>query len=510
MIKFIDGTIITMQKENDLAQAFVIDKDRIIAVGTNKEINKNFIDIPTVNLKGKTVLPGFNDSHMHLLGLGMNLNQLDLSDTTSIEEIKARASEYSKTHEIVYGRGWNQDYFKESRLLTKEDLDEVSKTIPVILTRICGHLLVANSAAMKLSGTYKENGVFKESEMEKVKSILPKVNKKDIKKYLEDATDELLKNGITSVQSDDLSAVSEDEHKLVFETFEDMHLDIRVYEQSNFAKYENYLKNIPNYLQDKEKNSFFRYGPIKILGDGSLGARTAKLIEPYNDSTEAKGILNFSQYELNNIVNLCHEKEIDVAIHSIGDQMLKSALESLDGKKARHSIVHCQVTNKSLLVELAKQNPVLHIQPVFLNYDMHIAESRLGKERVKYSYNYKTLENLGLTIAFGTDSPVEPVNPFFGIYNAITRKDRSGFPENGWYPSESLSLHNAIKHYTVDSAYASYDESRKGMIKKNFLADFIILNQNPFTIAPESLLKIKVLKTFVGGVLRYEYSDKNN
>ncbi len=141
---------------------------------------------------------------------------------------------------------------------------------------------------------------------------------------------------------------------------------------------------------------------------------------------------------------------------------------------------------------------------------MHIAESRLGKERVKYSYNYKTLENLGLTIAFGTDSPVEPVNPFFGIYNAITRKDRSGFPENGWHPNESLSLYNAIKHYTVDSAYASYDESRKGMIKKNFLADFIILNQNPFTIAPESLLKIKVLKTFVGGILRYEYSDKNN
>ncbi|MEA3422932.1 MAG: amidohydrolase [Bacillota bacterium] len=509
MLKFINGNIITMQTESDIVEAFVIDKDRIIAVGTNKEINEIFIDMPTVNLKGKTVLPGFNDSHMHMLGLGMNLNQLDLSDTTSIEEIKARASEYSKTHEIVYGRGWNQDHFEENRLLTKEDLDEVSKTKPVILTRICGHLLVANSAAMKLSNTYNENGIFKESEMEKVKSILPKVNKKDIQKYLEDASDELLKNGITSVQSDDLSAVNEDQHKLVFETFEDMNLNIRVYEQSNFAAYDNYMKYIPNYRQDKEKNSFFRYGPIKILGDGSLGARTAKLTEPYHDSKDSVGILNFSQDELNNIVSLSHERKIDVAIHSIGDQMLKNALESLNGKKARHSIVHCQVTSKPLLKELARQNPVLHIQPVFLNYDMHIAENRLGKERVKYSYNYKTLENLGLTIAFGTDSPVEPVNPFFGIYSSTTRKDRQGFPKNGWRPDESISLYNAIKHYTVDSAYASYDESRKGMIENNFLADFIILDQNPFTIAPENLLNMKVLKTFVGGVLRYEYSDKN-
>ena len=504
---FKNANIITLHSENERFDSLVVESGKFIYVGNFSEAISRYPHSEVIDCKGQTILPGFNDSHMHLLGLGMGLNQLDLSEITSIEEMQSKILDYSKDRPFIYGRGWNQDNLAERRMPTRDDLDCLNLFIPIILVRACGHILVSNTIAMQEADIYKEDGIFREKEMDSIRSILPEPTKEDLKKYIEDASNELLKYGVTSIQTDDLSAVNESAFDLVIQTFQEMDHVIRIYEQTNFNSFTTFMKRIPNYKQDRQSENLFRFGPIKILGDGSLGAHTAKLIEPYSDQPDLPGILNFSKEELQDIVSLCHRYDLDVAIHAIGDQMLENALDAIGNSGKRDSIVHSQITNEPLLQKIKKTNVILHIQPVFLNYDMHIAESRLGENRIKYAYNYKTLSELDVPIAFGTDSPVEPVNPFFGIYSSVTRKDRNGYPADGWYPEESLTLYQALKFYTSGSAYASYDENNKGRIIEGQLADFLLIEHDPFKTTPKDWLKIKVSSTYVGGVKQYE--DKN-
>ncbi len=501
---FKNANIITLQPNNERCESLVVESGRFIYVGNFSEASNRYPHSEVIDCKGQTILPGFNDSHMHLLGLGMNLNQLDLSEITSITEMRSKILTYSKERPFVYGRGWNQDNLAETRMPTRDDLDSLNLPIPIVLVRACGHILVSNTIAMQQADHFKKDGIFRESEMNSIRSILPKATKEDLEKYIKDASKELLKFGVTSVQTDDLSAVSESEFDLVLQTFQEMDHIIRIYEQSNFNSYSTFMQRVPAYRQDRESEKMFRFGPIKILGDGSLGAHTAKLIEPYSDQPHLPGILNFSKDELNDIVSLCHRYNLDVAIHAIGDQMLENALDVIGDSGIRDSIVHSQITNESLLKKIKKLNVILHIQPVFLNYDMHIAERRLGENRIKYAYNYKTLSNMNVPIAFGTDSPVEPVNPFYGIYSSVTRKDRKGNPADGWFPEESLTLLQALNFYTSGSAYASYDEKIKGRIVEGQLADFIIIDRDPFETIPKNWLDIEVASTYVGGIKRYE------
>lgn len=501
---FRNANIITLNSENERFESLVVENGKFIYIGDFSEAISRFPHSEVIDCQGQTILPGFNDSHMHLLGLGMSLNQLDLSDITSIEEMQSKILHYSKDKPFIYGRGWNQDNLAEKRMPTSDDLDCLNLFVPIILVRACGHILVSNTIAMQEADIFKEDGIFRESEMDAIRSIIPEPTKEDLKKYIADASDELLKYGVTSVQTDDLSAVNESAFDLVIQTLQEMDHVIRIYEQSNFNRYDTFMKRIPEYHQDRHSDKLFRFGPIKILGDGSLGAHTAKLIEPYSDHPDLPGILNFSKDELHDIVSLCHQYELDVAIHAIGDQMLENALDAIGESGIRDSIVHSQITSESLLQKIKEMNVILHIQPVFLNYDMHIAESRLGENRIKFAYNYKTLSELDVPIAFGTDSPVEPVNPFFGIYSSVTRKDRKGYPSDGWYPEESLTLYQALSFYTSGSAYASYDENKKGKIVEGQLADFLLIDNDPFEIMPEDWLKIKISRTYVGGVQRYE------
>lgn len=501
--------IYTLQSEGQIEKTAVVDQGRFIFVGNEDIARIKFPTAEIVDCTGMTMLPGFNDSHMHLLGYGMTLSQLNLSQTTSISDMQTQIIDFSNSHDIVFGRGWNQDYLEEGRMPTKQDLDETNISNPIILIRACGHILCCNSQAMKLAGIYHEDGLFREHEMDHIKAILPRYTPESIKKHLSDAEKMLLSYGITSVQSDDLSAVTESDQDMVLSAMREMHHQIRVYEQTNYNSYENFIHHIPDYIQDKHSQEMFRMGPIKLLGDGSLGAHTAKLKMPYADCPQKPGLLNFTENELAHIASLCEKHQLDMAIHAIGDQMVEHALNMTKGSKMRHSIVHCQITSPELLEDIIRENLLLHIQPVFLHYDMHIAEERIGPDRIRYAYNYRTLSESGIPIGFGTDCPVEPPNPFFGIYSAVTRKDRSGYPEEGWYPNEALSLYQALVHYTNGSAYGSYDEEHLGKIQSGYIADFILLEKDPFTIQPEEWLELKILKTFVGGELKYENQNRN-
>jgi hypothetical protein len=496
--------IYTLQSEGHIEEAAVVDQGRFVFVGNETTAREQYPSAEIIDCKDMVMLPGFNDSHMHLLGYSMTLSQLDLSQTTSIAKIQSEIITFSQSHDFIFGRGWNQDYLIDKHMPTRQDLDKTGLDKPIILIRACGHILCCNSAAMKQAGVYHEDGLFREHEMDQIKAILPRYTLESLKKHLEDAEKMLLSYGVTSVQTDDLSAVTESDHDLVLCAMQEMNHLIRVYEQTNYNSYGNFIRHIPDYIQDKHSSSMFRMGPIKLLGDGSLGAHTAKLQNPYSDCPEMPGLLNFTESELTHIASLCEKHGLDMAIHAIGDQMVKYALDMTRGSKLRHSIVHCQITSPAILETIIKENILLHIQPIFLHYDMHIAEERLGPERVKYAYNYRTLTDSGIPIAFGTDCPVEPPNPFFGIYSAVTRKDRTGYPKTGWYPDEALSLDQALVHYTSGSAYGSYDEDHLGKIKEGYTADFILLEKDPFTLQPEEWLKLKVKKSFVGGELRYE------
>lgn len=504
---FENATIRTLQAEGHLAEAAVVDKGRFTFVGDCETARRLHPKAEVVDCKGQTLLPGFNDSHMHLLGYGMLLDQLDLSNASSIQEIQTAVRTFSPERPIVFGRGWNQDYLVESRMPCRADLDEASPDRPVILVRSCGHILCCNSAAMREAGVTSDDGLFREHEMDKIKAILPGMTAQALRRYVSEAEASLLSFGVTSVQSDDLSAVTADDYDLVLETLSHMTHQIRVTEQTNFGTLEEFMSRIPGYRQTQEGNAFFRLGPIKVLGDGSLGAHTAKLRGGYTDKPSEKGLLNFTRDELMRIAEICEDHGLDLAVHAIGDEMVGLALDMVSNPSFRHSIVHCQVTAPDLIKRLADQQPLLHLQPVFLHYDMHIAKDRLGPERLPYAYNYRSLLEAGIPIAFGTDCPVEPPNPFYGIYSAVTRKDRSGAPPGGWMPSEALSLHQCLSCYTIGSAYGSHDEDRLGQIRPGFLADFILLDRDPFSLTPEEWLSLEVTRTYVGGELRYERQD---
>ncbi|OPL09660.1 MAG: hypothetical protein AVO33_06525 [delta proteobacterium ML8_F1] len=506
MLLFVNGTIHTMDPLNPHPEALLAHNGRILDLGSLRHIQEKHPGATLVDMKGKTLLPGFNDSHLHLLGIGMRLNQIDLSSVESIEALKEKLLRHQGDGDILVGYGWNQEHFKEGRMPSSHDLDATGILKPIIIHRTCVHMLVANTLAMEKAGVFEPSGLFKESGMNPLKDLVPPPDEKALAGYILSAAKVLLSHGVTSVQSDDLFMVDTSLHQLVFDVYETLErenrLPLRVYEQTNFKQYEDYLKNIPDYRQDRTSDRRFKRGPVKILGDGSLGGRTARLKEPYSDDTGTRGLLNFSPEAVRHLFQLCDEHQLDVAVHAIGDEMLQIALEALEPLKhaaCRHSIIHCQVTDTETLAALDRLKPVLHIQPGFLNGDIHMAPSRLGPKRLRTAYNYKTLENLDLVIAFGTDAPVESTNPFLGIYHAVTRKDLKGFPQDGWLPGQTLSLYDAIKHYTVDGAYASYDENKKGALKAGYYADFILVDRDPFTVAKDDLKDLRVLETFVGG-----------
>ena len=261
---------------------------------------------------------------------------------------------------------------------------------------------------------------------------------------------------------------------------------------------------------DKDVAPYFKLGPVKILADGSLGGRTAFMKEDYFDDPGNKGIPIYGKEEFDAIVELCHEKDRPVAIHAIGDAIMQWCLDAIKRVQKenpkpdlRHGIIHCQITDEAQLKEFKANNVVAYIQPIFIHADWGVVAARVGKAKAHTSYAFKTLKDLGVYIPFGTDCPVEGFDPFKNLYCAVTRKDLSGQPEEGYNPHEALSIHESVYAYTVDSAYASYEEDVKGMLKVGMYADIAVLTKNIFEIKPEEMLKAEVAMTVFDGKIIY-------
>lgn len=506
---------------NSKGNAFVEDEGKIIFIGNNEEAlqySGEYID-----LDHKYVYPGFNDSHMHLVNYGQFLSRVSLVEhTSSLKDMLDELKKNLKKDKWLIGRGWNHDYFKDvSRFPTKEDLDSISKDEPIVITRTCGHVLVANSKAIELAhidnvevegGAYNlETGLFEENATYLINDIIPKPTIEDIKDYVLIAQKKLHSYGITSVQSDDLlSATSNYKDALTaLEQLRDENkLTVRIYEQAQFLNLTDLKEFVESGYNTGMGNEFFKIGPLKMLGDGSLGARTALLSKPYYDDSSKTGIPVYTKEELNAMFEYAHSHDMQIAIHAIGDGILDWILEAYENilskypkTNHRHGVVHCQITRDDQLEKFKEYSLHAYVQPVFIDYDNHIVESRVDPQTAKTSYNFKTLNDY-TTMSSGSDCPVEYPDVLKGIQLAMTRTSLDG--TGPYLLEQALTVNEAIDSFTKQASYASFEENIKGEIKEGMLCDFVVLDQSIEECDVNRVKDINILSTYVNGNKVYE------
>jgi len=515
----------------DMFKQAMFAKDGIIEkISTNEEIlslNKN---CELIDLQGRTVIPGFNDSHLHLEGVGYRLSNLNLYGLQSIDEVIEKAKKYiidNKIDDVLLGNGWNQDYFVgEKRLLNRHDLDQISRDIPIMFTRVCGHILVANTKALEILEIDENtldveggkiireddgfpNGVFCENAMKLFNKFLNTSTAEQRKKYIKLAIAHAVENGVTSVQTNDVSGDNfEDVLSAYKEIEKEGKLYIRITHQCAFENISAISSFINNFNEREYNTNFNKIGPIKLFADGSLGARTAYLRDEYKDDIGNSGVNIYTDEELDEITKYIDSNNRQMLIHAIGDGAIEQVLNSYEkiinnGNKNRHGIVHLQITDEEIIAKMKKLECLALVQPIFLNYDIHIVEDRVGERLAKTSYAFNTLVKKGVHVSLGTDAPVEDLNPFNNIYCAVNRKDLSGELDKSWNESEKMDIYDAIDAYTKGSAYVSFEESIKGRLEENYYADFAVLDDDIFKIDAERIKDIKTVMTVVGGEIVY-------
>lgn len=521
---YINGCVYTGQLP--LTQSFLVEDGNFSAVGSNAEILACGPD-HTVDLEGNFVCAGFNDSHMHLLNLGQALSVAPLHlYTHSLQEMLLCLQQRKPGRGgWILGRGWNQDFFQDvKRMPNRWDLDKVSLAFPVCAIRACGHAMAVNSKALELLGITADtpqipggeiviengepSGILFDNAMDLVYAAVPAPKKADIKAMLQAACGTLNSYGITSCQSDDYCVFQNVPWQVINEAYQEMEADgeltVRVCEQANFT-------NLPALAAFVEAGNVtgvgsdrFRIGPLKMLGDGALGARTAYLSQPYADAPDTRGLSVFTPDGFDQLIGYAHAHNMQVAVHCIGDACLDLVLSSIEKALAahpradhRHGIVHCQITRPDQLEKIAKLGLHVYAQSIFLDYDLHIVQERVGEKLANSSYSWKTLMNKGVTVSNGSDCPVELPNVMGGIQCALTRCDLNG---NGPYLSgEAFTVQEALDSFTEAGAKASFEEAIKGKIKPGMLADFVVLGENPFDADPAKLNDIPILSTYLGG-----------
>lgn len=532
---FYGGTILTMTEDNPQANAMLIEDNHIIALGTKEELELNYPRPDhTVNLLGQTLLPGFNDSHLHLLGFGESLSLCRLEGVSSIDMFLERLKTYANTYEgpWIRGRGWNQDHFKNKRLPLASDIDKVISDRPVVLNRACGHVIVCNTRALQIAGISQETpqpegghfdvdsdgnptGILRENAMDLIQKCFPDPTDEELQNSIIKGAQYALSHGITSVQSDDLCVYPIHMSERILNVFKSMDekelLPIRVYEQALFRTPQNLKTFIDAGYKTGCGSDFFKEGPLKILADGSLGARTAFLSQSYEDQPNTTGIAMYDQKTLNDMVCLAQSNGLSTAVHAIGDGTIDMALDAIENAQNKHpnnqlrnSIVHCQITRPEHFNRMKELNVLAHVQPIFIDYDMAIVKDRIGGERMMSTYAWKTMLSQGVKLAFGSDCPVEPLDIMPNIYSAVTRRNLQGKPDQGWMPHERLDMLTVLKGFTVWPAYASGEEHIKGTLETGKLADFAVLNCNPMDISEDEILEIKVTQTWINGVKVFE------
>ena len=530
---FINGEIYSMKKEGEKFQSLGVKDGKITFLGTDEEA-KNISSKELIDLKGKMMIPGMADAHLHLYAYCQNLTFVDLSKVHNINEMINLMKEKVKNvkkGDWVKGVNFDQSKWKENRFPTLEEMDSISKDNPIIIKRCCLHAVVANSKALKMAGIGKNyqagsggiveldkdgmpNGILREQSTKVFDDILPDPLK-DIevqKKIMQDVLNDMSSKGITTIHTYAAKIWQYNEDINIYKNFEKegkLPLRVTVCIDELFE---------PEILTKEKLNNPYRkvqLGAYKIFSDGSMGSRSAALKKPYSDDPQNSGFMLFTQEELNNKILTGYEHGLQPAIHAIGDRALDMTLAAIEytlkttkekgmtdeeqKNRLPFRIIHVQMIDDDLLERMKKLPLVLDIQPIFLCTDLHWIEDRIGKERLKGSFALKTMEKAGLIQTGGSDCPVETYEPLKGIYAAITRQDMEGYPTEGFLPEERLSVYEALCMYTKNVPYATGQESVLGTLEIGKFADLTVLEKNLFKIDKKEIKDIKVEQTYVAG-----------
>lgn len=524
---FINGKIFTVNPSQPYAEAVIIDNNKIVFVGSNKEAETKFDNNTKVfDLKGRLMIPGFIDNHVHFISGGFYLQGINLRDAKSTAEFKSIIKEYAEKNpgKWITGGNWDHEAWENKNLPTKEMIDEVSPNTPVFVDRFDGHMALANSYALKLAGITKDTpspdgglivkdpvtgeptGILKDNAMTLIYSIVPPVDDEEYYNACLSALAEANRLGVTSVQD----ITYQRDLKTYQRIFKDNRLTCRIYTRLPIADYKNLSTSG---VQFNFGNEFIKIGSLKAFSDGSLGSSTAWFFERYNQDTNTCGLPMdiVTNGELHKWALDADKNKLQICIHAIGDRANSWVLDLVEDIEKtnpqwdrRFRIEHAQHLKKDDIERLAKLNVIASVQPYHCIDDGVWAEKRIGKERLSTTYPFKSLLDAGVKLCFGTDWTVAPLNPLLGIYAAVTRRTLDDKNPGGWIPEQKISVEDAIKCYTINSAYASFEENIKGSIEVGKLADLVVLSEDILTIDPVKIKDTKVLITIFNGEVVYE------
>jgi predicted amidohydrolase YtcJ len=514
-------------------EAIAVRGDRIQAVGKNSDLEKlKGPQTRVVDLDGHFVMPGFNDAHLHLDDAGKMKLSVDLTGVKSLDELRVRVEkkvEESKAGDWIQGSGWDETLWPVKVPPTRWDLDEVSDGHPIFLERIDGHIAVANTRALQLGsitlasrnpqgGRIDRNqngeptGILRETAKDAVLEVIPKPSHRLRREGLELALADLAEHGVTSAQ--DYSPIWEN-----FQIYEELEKEGKLTARiTEWLPFDDSMEELSRKRESHPQSDLMLHtGMLKAFMDGSLGSRTAALVEPYSDDPKNSGLPQYDAAKLNDMTKERVLAGFQLGFHAIGDKGVQMALDAFAGaEKAAHEanvkapnggdnfrlrIEHAQLTTPVQIGLFKGLKVIASMQPSHLLTDMNWAQDRLGSKRAATSYAWLAFLNRGVMLAFGTDYPVEPVTPFRGLYAAVTRQSEDG--KHDYFPEQRLTMDQAIGAYTTGSAFAEFEEKEKGKLVPGMLADFVVLDRDVTASSPEKTLSTKVLLTVVGGKMVY-------
>ena len=498
--------------------AIYVEDGRVVEVGLSNDLKIKHPRAEIIDLAGTTVLPGLTDAHAHLYGLGLALDTVDLVGTGSVDEVMTRVRERAaraRAGDWILGRGWDQNRWPGKQFPTAAQIDAVVADHPVWLKRVDGHAGWANAAAMRAAGVTAATrdpeggrvirdangnpvGIFVDSAQSLIEHAIPTPSLALRKERVRAAAQRIAANGLTEIHD---AGADADTIRAVRELIDAKQFPIRVYTMvaDDAAQLSEWFA----------RGKLIGYGDrltvrsVKLYADGALGSRGALLLEPYADDSSNSGLVVSTTEHMADVARRARAAGFQVNTHAIGDRAVRNVIDAYEQAGVtpadRFRVEHFQVVAPPDFARLARDGIIASMQPTHATSDMYWAEGRVGPDRIRGAYAWRTVLNSGARLALGSDFPVEAVNPFFGIYAAVTRQDQKGWPAGGWYPEQKLTLAEAIRGFTSDAAFAAFEEDSRGTIEPGKLADFTVVEGDFFAMPQSDLFKTKVRYTVVGG-----------
>lgn len=518
-----NARIYTVNPDQPTAEAIAVRGERILMVGSNDQVLDAYPDASRMDAQGQTMVPGLIDAHAHLMGLGTSMIAVDLVGAESKDEVVDRLTAFAANLPAdawLTGRGWDQNDWPEKKFPSRDDLDEAFPERPVWLRRIDGHAAWANSAAIREVGDEilnnmsdpeggkiirdergRPTGVFIDAAMSIIGAKQPTTTDAELDRALQLAIQETARYGLTSVHEAGINVATVGRYQRAIDANE---FNIRLYAMigGRGSTFNYFCENGP--ILDYGDKLTVR--SVKFYMDGALGSRGAALLADYSDEVGNQGLLMETPDSFTASVREAIRCGFQVNTHAIGDRgnrvvidAYETAMQELGNAGGRHRVEHAQIVSLEDIPRFGSLGIIASMQPTHATSDMYWAEDRVGANRVQGAYAWRKFLDSGAILALGSDFPVERVNPMLGFYAAVTRQDAERWPEGGWYPEENLTRAEALKGFTLDAAYAAFQETEIGSLEPGKYADFVILSKDIMTVPAPEILEAEVISTYIGG-----------